>query len=209
VVAPHDCNVGHDFSIGQSQPAIAQPDQSVPDGPLRAQQQPQPHHPIPQHDQQPVNPQLGHQLPAVQQLGHQEPAVPMAGHQRSAIPQLGHQQPTVPQLQQPGAQQSGNGAVQQNIMQVIYSIHDDMRRYINIMSLYPYLNKYEILIREERQVLTNQYTIETTKVDQLLEIIDSKSPSKQKDFLKAIKDASEHAGHREICKILRKKGLHI
>ena len=94
-------------------------------------------------------------------------------------------------------------------MRVIYSIHDDMRRYINISSLYPYLNKYRILVREERQILMNPYLIQTQKVDKLLEFMDGKSPSSQRDFLKAIKDAREHTGHKEICNLLRKKGLHI
>jgi len=188
---------------------MAQPDQLQPDGPLRAiplHGRPQPA--VPHHNQQPVIPQLDQHQPAVAgqhvpQLGQHQPAV------------VGQQQPSIPQpptcLQQPGAPQHDlqNGATHQSIMQVIYSIHDDMRRYINISSLYPYLNKYGILLREERQVMIIPYLIQTQKVDKLLEFMDGKSPSCQRDFLKAIKDAREHAGHEEICNLLRKKGLHI
>ena len=94
-------------------------------------------------------------------------------------------------------------------MKVIHSINPDMRQYINISSLYPFLNKYGILTREERAKLTNPYTSQIEKINEFLKLMDAKSPSSQSDFLKAIRDAREHTGHKEICKLLREKGLRI
>ncbi|XP_065887654.1 glutamine-rich protein 2-like isoform X2 [Dysidea avara] len=218
---------------GQQQPAVPKLGQHQPAVPQPAQQQPA----VPQFGQ-PAAPQCNQQQPAIPQHGQQhgqqqpepgglhrpipqqqpvmqQPAVPQCNQQQLAIPPLGQEQPAVPRSnQQPPAEPQPPIGVrqpttQQSIMTVIHRIYPDMRKYINISSLYPYLNKYGILTREERAKLINPYTSQIEKIDELLKLMGAKSPSSQSDFLKAIKDAREHTGHKEICKLLREKGLRI
>ena len=96
-----------------------------------------------------------------------------------------------------------------SLMDIIYQLNPQMIKYINMVSLIPFLNKYGILTSEERFYLNNNHKSPTEKVNYLLQYLESKNEETVKDFLKALKEASEHSGHTELCRLLREKGVKI
>jgi len=96
-----------------------------------------------------------------------------------------------------------------SIMDIIYQLNPQMIKYINMVSLIPYLNKYGILTSEERFYLNSSSKSPTEKVNFLLQYLESKSDDTVLKFLKALKDAREHTGHIELCRLLKDKGVEI
>ena len=96
-----------------------------------------------------------------------------------------------------------------SLMDIIYQLNPQMIKYINMVSLIPFLNKYGILTSEERFYLNNNHKSPTEKVNYLLQYLESKGEETVKNFLKALKEASEHSGHTELCRLLREKGVKI
>ena len=96
-----------------------------------------------------------------------------------------------------------------SLMDIIYQLYPQMIQYINMVSLIPYLNKYGILTAEERHYLNNNHKSPTEKVNYLLQYLESKNEETVKNFLKALKEAREHSGHTELCRLLREKGVKI
>ena len=94
-------------------------------------------------------------------------------------------------------------------MDVIYQLNPEMNRYINMVSLIPYLNKYGILTSEDRFHLSNSLKSQTEKVSYLLQSLEGRSDKTVQDFLHALKEASEHNGHIELCRLLKEKGVEI
>jgi len=93
-------------------------------------------------------------------------------------------------------------ALPKSLMDIIVQRSPEMRQYINIKTLVPYLNKYKILTSVERQQLLNMQATREEKVDLLIEILESKSGESKENFLKALKEAHEHTGHEDLLKIL-------
>lgn len=96
-----------------------------------------------------------------------------------------------------------------SLMDIIYQLNPQMIKYINMVSLIPYLNKYGILTAEERHYLNNNHKSPTEKVNYLLQYLESKGEETVKNFLKALKEAGEHSGHTELCRLLRERGVKI
>ena len=96
-----------------------------------------------------------------------------------------------------------------SLMDIIYQLNPQMIKYINMVSLIPYLNKYGILTSEERFYLNNNHKSPTEKVNYLLTYLESKDEKTVKSFLKALKEAREHSGHTELCRLLRERGVEI
>lgn len=94
-------------------------------------------------------------------------------------------------------------------MDIIYQLNPQMNKYINMVSLVPYLNKYGILTSEERFYLNSNSKSPTEKVNYLLQYLESKGEETIKKFLQALKEASEHTGHIELCRLLRERGVEI
>lgn len=78
-----------------------------------------------------------------------------------------------------------------------------------MVSLIPYLNKYGILTPDERSYLSSNYKTPSEKVNFLLQCLEGKDDTTVKNFLQALKEASEHTGHTELCRLLRQKGVEI
>ena len=85
---------------------------------------------------------------------------------------------------------------------VIVRQHASLRKYINLESLIPHLNAYEILTKGERDQLNMPEISSQQKVDRLLHFLESKSDESIQNFLKALKDADEHTGHRQLLDVL-------
>lgn len=92
-------------------------------------------------------------------------------------------------------------------MDIIYQLNPQMNKYINMVSLIPYLNKYGILTSEERFYLNNSHKSPTEKVNYLLQYLEGKGDTTVQKFLSALKEASEHSGHVELCRMLRQRGV--
>jgi len=98
---------------------------------------------------------------------------------------------------------------QSTTMDIIWQLSPEMTRYINMMSLIPYLNKYGILTSDQRHHLNSPYKAPGEKVTYLLGFLESKGEETIQKFLLALKEAKEHTGHIELCRLLNKKGVNI
>ena len=94
-------------------------------------------------------------------------------------------------------------------MDIIYKLNPQMIKYINLVSLVPYLNKHEILTSEERFYLSSSHKSPTEKVNYLLQYLDSKGQNTVQKFLLALKDEKEHSGHAELCRLLKQNGVNM
>ena len=94
-------------------------------------------------------------------------------------------------------------------MNIIYQLNVEMNKLINMQTLLPHLNSYSILTRDERSYLRNDLHSPTDKVTYLLGLLESKGDERVKKFLQALKEASEHTGHVELCSLLREKGIEV
>ena len=94
-------------------------------------------------------------------------------------------------------------------MDIIYKLNPQMIKYINLVSLVPYLNKHGILTSEERFHLSSSHKSPTEKVNYLLQYLESKGEDTVQKFLLALKDEKEHSGHAELCKLLKQNGVNL
>ena len=93
-------------------------------------------------------------------------------------------------------------SISNSVWGTIIKHHANLRRYINMDSLIPQLNKYEILTSGEREQLNMDKPCQQ-KVDLFLQFLERKSEESMLNFLKALEDAGEHTGHRQLHTILR------
>ena len=94
-------------------------------------------------------------------------------------------------------------------MEIIYQLHPNVNKLINMVTLIPYLNSYSLLTTEERSYLNNSSVCATEKVTYFLQSLESKGDIGMKNFLQALKEASKHSGHEELCRLLSKRGVEI
>ena len=94
-------------------------------------------------------------------------------------------------------------------MEIIYQLNVKMNELINMQTLLPHLNSYLILTRDERFYLSSELNSPTSKVTYLLGLLESKGDETVKKFLQALKEASEHTGHVELCSLLTEKGIKV
>ena len=92
---------------------------------------------------------------------------------------------------------------------IIYQLQPEMSRYINMMSLIPYLNKYGILTTDQRFHLNSPHKSPGEKVFYLLQYLEGKDEDTVQKFLLALKEAKEHTGHIELCRLLNEKNVKI
>jgi len=94
-------------------------------------------------------------------------------------------------------------------MDIIYQLNPQMIKYINLVSLVPYLNKHGILTSEERFYLSSSHKSPTEKVNHLLQYLESKGEDTVQKFLLALKEEKEHSGHIELCRLLKQNGVNM
>ena len=95
-----------------------------------------------------------------------------------------------------------------SLMEIIYQLHPQMIKYINVMPLIPHLHAYGILTLEEQFYLNSNHNSPTEKVIYLLQYLKKKDEETVMKFLQALKETSEH-GHTELCRLLRERGVKI
>ena len=122
----------------------------------------------------------------------------------------------VEELVQGGNQDQDQGQVEglnqeppPSTMDIIYQLQPEMSRYINMMSLIPYLNKHAILTADQRYHLNSAFKSPGEKVNYLLEYLEGKGEDTVQKFLIALKEAKEHTGHIELCRLLNQRGVQI
>ena len=96
-----------------------------------------------------------------------------------------------------------------SVMEVVYRLHPDMVTYMNIQLLIRYLNKYGVLTRDERYHLNSSSKSPDEKVDYLLTCFDGKDDDMIQNFIKALKEADDHTGHKKLCELLKVHGIKI
>ena len=92
-------------------------------------------------------------------------------------------------------------------MDIIYQLNPQMNKYINMVSLIPYLNKHGILTSDERFYLNNSSKSPSEKVTFLLQYLERKGEETVQKFLQALKEEREHSGHTELCRLLKQRGV--
>ena len=66
-----------------------------------------------------------------------------------------------------------------------------------------------MLTKDELQIFSNPYYSQKQRIYYLLRYLSRKNEEDQRKFLKAVYDASDYVGHKEVCKLLRERGLNI
>ena len=92
-------------------------------------------------------------------------------------------------------------------MKILLRLNPELVRYIDFITLLPYLNKYGILNPAERQFLNDDRNQREKQVSNLLEYLEKKNEETVDDFVRAINEEPSHKGHRELCQLLKKEGI--
>ena len=95
------------------------------------------------------------------------------------------------------------------IMDTLWQLHPEMIRYIKLNCLFPYLNRHKILTRDERFFFTDSSKSPYDKITKLLQILDSKDDGTVLKFLQALKEETEHTGHKNLCALITQKGIKL
>ena len=78
-----------------------------------------------------------------------------------------------------------------------------IEEYINFDTLIPFLNKYQILTRNEMEFLTNNVILTAEKVNNLITLwIPRKNKEGLGNFVRALHEAHAHSGHITIIEQL-------
>ena len=74
---------------------------------------------------------------------------------------------------------------------------------LNFRELVPLLNAYKLLTQHENyDLLNDQISCIERATDLLYKILPTKGPEAYGKFIKCIHEETEHAGHRELAKLL-------
>ena len=94
-------------------------------------------------------------------------------------------------------------------MDVLYQLNPELNEYINMSSLVPYMNKHEILTKNERFYLNDNSKSPSDKVSYLLSYLEGEDPATVNNFLRALREEKEHSGHALLCSLLVQKGVNL
>ena len=96
-------------------------------------------------------------------------------------------------------------------MEVIDKLYPELQELINVQSLLSYLHKYNVLALNENQRLKLEIYTDIEKAQELLEMLRSKSPEGQENFVKALYESSQalgdSSGHHEIIQLFQTNGI--
>lgn len=74
---------------------------------------------------------------------------------------------------------------------------------LNVMELVPVLNKHQLLtLHEKYQLLNDQVSCIERATNLVYVILPTKGPEAYGKFIKCIHEETEHAGHRELARLL-------
>ena len=94
-----------------------------------------------------------------------------------------------------------------SVMDVLFQLNPELNEHINMNSLIPYMNKYKVLMKNERFHLNDPSKYPSDKVTYLLNVLDRKDDKTVNNFLKALKEEKRHPGHSKLCSLLAQKGI--
>ena len=92
-------------------------------------------------------------------------------------------------------------------MKILLRLNPELNKYIDFVTLLPYLNKYEILTTEERRFLNDDRNQQVKRVSNLLEYLEKKNDETINAFVRAMNEETSHNGHKELCRLLKTKGI--
>ena len=90
-------------------------------------------------------------------------------------------------------------------MEILYTLNPELEQYIDLVTLLPYMNRYGIVTPEERRFLNNESNQQ--RVSKLLGYLEKKNPETINGFVKAISEEPNHKGHKQLCKLLKERGI--
>jgi len=90
---------------------------------------------------------------------------------------------------------------------ILYMLHPEILKYIDFVSLMPYLNRYEVLTPNERESMERSTNV--VKVNLFLEYLSKKSDETINDFVRALHQELTHTGHKELIQILHDRGIYL
>lgn len=94
-----------------------------------------------------------------------------------------------------------------SVMDVLYQLNPELNEHINMNSLIPYMNKYKVLMKNERFYLNDPSKYPSDKVTYLLNVLDTKDDKTVNNFLKALREEKQHPGHSKLCSLLAQRGI--
>ena len=107
-------------------------------------------------------------------------------------------------------QVSNNGT--KSILDMITKMNPNLGQLINITELLPYLIKYGILTKDEREKLELECKTNRKKIQDLLSLLNYKGEVGHTNFIIAIYESSKiqgNSGHCEIIELFKSEGISI
>ena len=92
-------------------------------------------------------------------------------------------------------------------LNILLRLNPELVKYIDFVTLLPYLNKHQILTPGERHFLNDDGKQHEKRVSNLLEYLEKKNEEAVDDFVRAISEEPNHKGHKELCQLLKKEGI--
>ena len=80
----------------------------------------------------------------------------------------------------------------------------ELVKWIQLLSLVPYLNRHSLLTDDEQELLLNSQFTERERILKLLAMVEKKGSDGFQRFLKALEDEPEHSGHQSIVALLKR-----
>jgi len=91
------------------------------------------------------------------------------------------------------------------VMELLWQLNPEMNKYINLDCLLPYLNRHKILTRSERSLFKNSSKSQNEKIADLLQVLDGKDNGTVLKFIQALKEETEHVGHKKLCSLIAQR----
>ena len=107
----------------------------------------------------------------------------------------------------PDRQHSDDHIPAPSTMKILLRLNPELVKYIDFVTLLPYLNKYEILTTGERQFLNDDRKQHEKRVSNLLEYLEKKNDETVDAFVRAMNEEPSHNGHKELCRLLKEEGI--
>ena len=85
----------------------------------------------------------------------------------------------------------------------LLACHVILNNLLDVNTILPYMNRYQLLTRDENEKLTNPYTTTSDKVNYLVEILPRKGNGWLDKFILCLDDSTEGTGHSKIIEELK------
>ena len=89
---------------------------------------------------------------------------------------------------------------------VLKELHTEMKDHIDIMSLLPYLMKYQLLSSSDHYFLSNDMLTPSDRAERLLMSIKKKGQEGYDKFVACLEEEQEHLGHHHLLTLINRRG---